>query len=1447
MSETTDAAVTPAADRPAYDAFFSYGDSDLDWVEGFLLAGLVLPDDRVLTPDRFTPGVAVAQEVERAVSSSANVVIVLSSAYLADDWSLFAEDLATHLAVQEGTTRIVVVRRGDCAVPAALVGRQLIEATERSQWDAALEDLRKVIGGPLPAPEEIICPYPGMVPYDASSAERFYGREEETTALVTQVQGSPFAMVIGPSGSGKSSLLQAGLLPRLTQQGGWVVASMRPVDAPADHLASAMAAFGPAPRFALPDGARRGLLVVDQLEEAFTLAPPAQRSTFFEALQVLRPVPHLSVLLLMRADFYPELMASPLWPLHEGERVELAPLQGKALTRAVRRPAESVSVHIEPDLVERLLADARDEPGALPLLQETMRHLWKKRRRRLLTLDEYEAMGGPNRTGLAVALADKADEAYDDLTAVQREIARRVFVGLVQFGEGREDTRRQQPLEDLRAVSDDPAVFDATVAHLADDRLLVLGGDEHGHVVDLSHEALISGWPRLREWLTQDRRALAVHRALTNDAEDWVAGGRDADALYRGARLAVADEWVEHNKSDLASEESEFLAASHKVANAEQRRLKRTNRRLRFLAAGMAFAMVATVGAAFWARHKSQEAEREARRAAALGLEGTALALPDGDLDTALLSSLTAGALLHKSADDPAAFTSARTLLARHPGLERIVRPDADTSSAIVSYRDLGVADQGGVPVVHASARCQFDRADLCGDDLELSASIRGATGAEEVDPASLAIATDASVGPNDAASGTGAPLVAQTEAPATSGTTLTFSDPTTATVHDVTLPGDSIVLRADSPDGASVAALTTAGADARLAVVLVTGVPRDPTIAWSWPLSATTGVPLMLSLDDQGHVVLAQELPRRRSLVRLLDGTTEATASLRGIALRHVGGATTDLIATDEETDLLDRDSAFTRAKRPSGGAFVPEPSAAGTPPTLVAQLGATPVVWDLDARTVSPPLGRGAQAGEWGGPGCGTGQTCRLAVVGDGVAIWRPGAEVQVLDDETNAFLVAWIPGAARLVTAGWGPTITFWDTDVGGQPTAGQQMAGAGALDVTADDVLLSAVDGGVQVTAADGTGTRVPTGEVGSGRVAPDAAHVLVDHDDASALWDVNTGLEVPLDAHCAGTNATFDESGRLVAALGDDGPDRPDSVVFMCDVATGSLIGYAAVDDHIAPISSAAVSTYTGEVTVVAAGFSGAIGVYVLPPGEGVVAAELLGALDARLGEQASEHTNVALHGLQVAALTTPLGGGPVQVSFWDPTQGEAQSFPLTEQIGGGIAFLDDDVVAVAVGNPTTDAAVSRERFEDVLDGLAALGIDLRTTDPAHLAAAISSLPAEQRNRVFAYMAAQPDLAELAGQTAADLRIYRYSVASRTRLGTPLAGLSAFPTGIVQIADGVEAVDESGSLWRWSFDTAGRTIVDRICAITGRRLDRADLRADDATALKGIPLPAVCPG
>ena len=217
-------------------------------------------------------------------------------------------------------------------------------------------------------------------------------------------------------------------------------------------------------------------------------------------LQGLRTRENLALVLTLRADFYPDLMTSYLWPVDASQRVEVAPLRGDALREAIAQPAADVGVQIEQSLVERLLIDAADEPGVLPLLQETMRLLWGDIEGRVLPLTAYErlnrnpAAGDTGATGLAAAIAMKADATLAALTPEQQAIARRTFLRLVQFGEGRADTRRQQTLSSLRAVDDDPVLFEQTLEHLTDNRLLTRtgGSDRESAVVDIAHESLIT-------------------------------------------------------------------------------------------------------------------------------------------------------------------------------------------------------------------------------------------------------------------------------------------------------------------------------------------------------------------------------------------------------------------------------------------------------------------------------------------------------------------------------------------------------------------------------------------------------------------------------------------------------------------------------------------------------------------------------------------------------------------------------------------------------------------------------------------------------------------------------------------------------------------------------------------------------------------------------------------
>ena len=230
---------------------------------------------------------------------------------------------------------------------------------------------------------------------------------------------------------------------------------------------------------AQPD-TRRLLLVVDQFEELFTVAH-TDAVAFQHALRHLAETPDAYVIVTARADFYPDLMVSPLWPEIQAHRVEVVPLDEEGLRQAIVRPAKAVGVFVEEALVERLVADAAGEPGVLPLVQETLVLLWERLERRFLPLRAYEALtlprgtpgtSGGERTGLQVAMARRADAALAALTTPEQQaIARRIFLRLVQFGEGRADTRRQQTVAELSDGSD-PALFEQTLNHLADRRLL---------------------------------------------------------------------------------------------------------------------------------------------------------------------------------------------------------------------------------------------------------------------------------------------------------------------------------------------------------------------------------------------------------------------------------------------------------------------------------------------------------------------------------------------------------------------------------------------------------------------------------------------------------------------------------------------------------------------------------------------------------------------------------------------------------------------------------------------------------------------------------------------------------------------------------------------------------------------------------------------------------------
>ena len=299
----------------------------------------------------------------------------------------------------------------------------------------------------------------------------------------------------------------------------------------------------------------------------------------------------------MRADFYPRLAAYPeMAQLTAAHQALVAPLDEEGLRQAIEEPARRVGLVLEEGLVDTILEDVEHQSGALPLLEHALLELWRRRRGTMLTLEAYRETGG-----VGGALARRADGVFSSFTPEQQEVARRTFLRLTQPGEGTEDTRRRARLDELASSPADSEMVDGVVHALVDARMLTTGGGAGEQWVDVSHEALIRGWPKLRRWLDDDRTGLRVHRRLTEATEEWERLDRDAGTLYRGARLAEAVEWRRRNEDALNPLERDFLDASAALAKREQRQAQR---RIRWTIGGMAAALLLIGAGALVAVHQ---------------------------------------------------------------------------------------------------------------------------------------------------------------------------------------------------------------------------------------------------------------------------------------------------------------------------------------------------------------------------------------------------------------------------------------------------------------------------------------------------------------------------------------------------------------------------------------------------------------------------------------------------------------------------------------------------------------------------------------------------------------------------------------------------------------------------------------------------------------------------
>ncbi len=625
--------------------------------------------------------------------------------FLISDVARAAAEVQQSLDEQAANVRVVVDQNNRQSADIRLVreGLGVIERRTRTHISGG-------IGGDQGPRWMHGCPYRGLLPFTEADAEVFYGRERLTTELVVQVARGGLLVVTGASGAGKSSLLRAGLLPALARgiqmEGSehWPRIVMTPTRHPMTELATRLAALsggdavaardslarqpgqahlavrqavladaarGPEQRFSGRD-ATRLVLVVDQFEQVFTLNPgphgEAERQAFIAALHAAATSPAgpeheppALVVIAVRGDFWDRCAAYPeLAAALQDRQFVVGPMTETDLRLAITGPAEAAGLRIDAALTDTILSDLRaaggdNTAGALPLLSQAMLLTWENRDGDTLTSRGYGKAGG-----VSLAVQTSADAAYDSLPAEQQMLARELLRAMTVASRDGRFTRRPVTRAALNAAH--PAAgrpqVDAVLEAFADHRLVVLDAD----AAQISHDALLGAWPRLRGWLDADQASWILHGQLTDDAATWHDSKKDSSFLYRGTQLAALLQAAAGWESDpvrfpaLTPGQRDFLQASEHAA-------ARGSRQRRMLAGLLAILLIASVASAVIAAGAARNANHQRAEAVSGQLAAESEALDSADPVTASLLAA-------------AAWRIAPTAQARDSMLDVIAQPD---------------------------------------------------------------------------------------------------------------------------------------------------------------------------------------------------------------------------------------------------------------------------------------------------------------------------------------------------------------------------------------------------------------------------------------------------------------------------------------------------------------------------------------------------------------------------------------------------------------------------------------------------------------------------------------------------------------------------------------------------------------------------------------------------
>ena len=657
--------------RSSYDAFFSYAQADKEAVEA--LAKKLRSETQInffMGALDVVAGETSQEELQIGLSKSLSCVVCVGPNGAAP-WQ--SEEIKTALAQRAGNGGLLIIPAllpgaKESEMPSLLASRSGVDfrngLDNAEAFNSLVKAIRSVAGQVKPS--TIVtdaCPYRGLAPFYEEQAAVFTGRQHLIRELVDDLRTTNLLAVVGRSGSGKTSLINAGLIPALRAGGlpgseTWPVVSFRlgnnilkaaqsslrellgSEELEGDNSSDREENFGETNRplrdlvklavKKLPPPARL-VMVIDQFEELYSpnIDTKTRRRFLSELLDALSSK-RLIVILALRAESYSRMLEyEPFAEAIKDNVANLLPMSREAMTEVVTEPARRQGVEFEPGLVDRILTDVGEEEGKLPLLQFALTELWNQSQDKKLTHDAYNRIGGVHG-----AIARWAEAEYNKLSASDQRTARKILVQLVQVGEGSELTKRRAELSEIgAAVGPERAVAKA----LADVRLVVTGLDKEAgtETIELAHGAIVRRWDRLRTWFASDREFFEWRRGLNRTMSEWQRTQQDEGALLSGALLETASKWMSERSNDLTDAESNYIKKSLEAERTRQRRKK-------LVLTAMPVLFVVALAAAMLAFALWRAALSQARSSLAGRLGAQALVQLNSQPDLALLLSLQA-------------------------------------------------------------------------------------------------------------------------------------------------------------------------------------------------------------------------------------------------------------------------------------------------------------------------------------------------------------------------------------------------------------------------------------------------------------------------------------------------------------------------------------------------------------------------------------------------------------------------------------------------------------------------------------------------------------------------------------------------------------------------------------------------------------------------------------